>query len=258
MNPVSLWQFQGSHFCEKARWALDYKNIPHTRRTLGGGYLVRAWWRTGRANLPILVTDDGAIGESSLIIAETERIAPLPALYPRNPAERERALGLESYLDAQLGHQIRTAALLSPLLHEPAFVARFAGMGLRRGAQRTFAAVAPLFARFYRWRHGIRASGEAAARANVEQVLDRLGSELGGRDYLVGGSFSVADLTASALLGSLVGAPEVPHPLPQPLPASIVRYRKELLLHPTSRWVLEMYRRHRGSSAEVPAGTMLG
>ncbi len=253
MDHVSLWQFQGSHFCEKARWALDYKKIPHARRTLGGSYLVRAWWRTGRANLPILVTGRGAVGGSSEIIAETERIAPSPALYPREPGERERALGLESYFDANLGHQVRTAGLLSPLLHEPAFVARFAGLGLRRGAQRTFVAVAPLFARFYRWRHGIQATGEAAARAKVAQVLDRIWSELGGRDHLVGSTFSVADLTASALLGSLLGAPEVPHPLPDPLPPSIVRYRRELLLHPTSQWVLEMYRRHRGSSAEVLA-----
>ena len=254
MTTPLLWHFPISHYNEKVRWALDYKSIPPTRRTLGGSYLVRAWWRAGRANLPILVTGQGAIGGSSGIIAETERIAPSPALYPRDPAERERALGLESYFDAQLGHQIRTAGLLSPLLHEPVFVARFAGMGLRPSAQWTFVAVAPLFARFYRWRHGIQASGEAAARANVAQVLDRPWSELGGRDHLVGDTFSVADLTASALLGSLLGAPEVTYPMPEPLPHSVVRYRKELLVHPASRWVLETYRRHRGSSAEVPVG----
>lgn len=112
---------------------------------------------------------------------------------------------------------------------------------------------APLFARFYRWRRGIRASGEAAARANVAQVLDHLWSELGGPDYLVEGTFSVADLTASALLGSLLGAPDVPYPLPELLLRSIVRYRKALLLHSASQLVLEIYRRHRGSSAAVPA-----
>ena len=252
---ISLWHFQGSHFCEKARWALDYKNISHTRRTPGGSYLLRAWWHTGRANLPVLITRQGAIGGSSAIIAETERLVPSPALYPREAKERERALALESYFDTELGHQVRTAVLVSPLLHEPGFVARFAGTGLSRGAQRTFVAVAPLFARFYRWRHGIRATGEAAARASVVRGLDCIWSELGERDYLVGDTFSVSDLTASALLGSLLGAPEVPYPLPEPLPSSIVRYRKELLLHPASQWVLEMYRRHRGSSAEVLLGT---
>ncbi len=251
MGHVCLWQFQGSHFCEKARWALDYKGISHRRRTLGGSYLVRAWWRTGRASLPVLVTDDGAIGGSSSIIAETERLVPSPPLYPLHPAERERALALESYFDAELGHQVRTAALLAPLLHEPRFVARFAGMGLSRGAQHTFVAVAPLFARFYRWRHAIRRTGEAAARASVAQVLDRIWSELGTNDYLIGSAFSVADLTASALLGAILGAPEIPYPIPEPVPDTIIRYRHELLLHPASQWVLETYHRHRGSSAEV-------
>jgi hypothetical protein len=32
-HPV-LWQFRLSHYNEKARWALDYKGIPHERRSL--------------------------------------------------------------------------------------------------------------------------------------------------------------------------------------------------------------------------------
>ncbi len=251
MGHPCLWQFQGSHFCEKARWALDYKSISHTRRTLGSSYLLRAWWRTGRASLPVLVSANRAIGGSSSIIAEVERLVPAPPLYPTHPAERERALSLESYFDTELGHPVRTAALLAPLFHEPHFVARFAGMGLSRGAQYAFVAVAPLFARFYRWRHGIRETGEAAARASVAQVLDRISSELGTNDYLVGRTFSVADLTASAFLGALLGAPEISYPMPEPLPDPIVRYRHELLSHPAAQWVLEMYRRHRGPSAEV-------
>ena len=29
-----LWQLQISHYVEKVRWALDYKRVPHVRRTL--------------------------------------------------------------------------------------------------------------------------------------------------------------------------------------------------------------------------------
>ena len=28
---ITLYQFQFSHFCEKARWALDYKGVPYLR-----------------------------------------------------------------------------------------------------------------------------------------------------------------------------------------------------------------------------------
>ena len=42
------------------------------------------------------------------------------------------------------------------------------------------------------------------ARTRVVAALDRLEAELGGRDYLVGDAFTVADLTAAALFYLLV------------------------------------------------------
>src|SRR6185503_21320125 len=33
-----LWQFRFSHFNEKARWALDWKRVPHTRSSLLPGW----------------------------------------------------------------------------------------------------------------------------------------------------------------------------------------------------------------------------
>ena len=36
-RPV-LWQLQISHYNEKARWALDYKRIPHVRHSMLPGF----------------------------------------------------------------------------------------------------------------------------------------------------------------------------------------------------------------------------
>jgi hypothetical protein len=52
-GPPILWHFPISHYNEKARWALDWKRIPHARRALG--YVPRALWTTGQAKLPILL-----------------------------------------------------------------------------------------------------------------------------------------------------------------------------------------------------------
>ena len=43
-----LWHFPISHYNEKARWALDWKRIPHERRALAMGYVPRAPWATGQ------------------------------------------------------------------------------------------------------------------------------------------------------------------------------------------------------------------
>ena len=46
-DPV-LWQFKYSHYNEKARWALDFKRIPHRRRSLLPGlHIPPILWMTG-------------------------------------------------------------------------------------------------------------------------------------------------------------------------------------------------------------------
>ena len=70
-------------------------------------------------------------------------------------------------------------------------------------------------------RYGVR-SDEAAdyARIKVERALDRLEAELGDDEYLVGDSFSVADLTAAALFYPLVLPPEGPREIADPPPGA--------------------------------------
>ena len=55
-GPPVLWHFPISHYNEKARWALDWKGIPHVRRALAMSYVPRALWTTGQAKLPISLT----------------------------------------------------------------------------------------------------------------------------------------------------------------------------------------------------------
>ena len=63
-------------------------------------------------------------------------------------------------------------------------------------------------------------AGAEQAGAMVLAALDRLEAELGDREYLVGDSFTVADLTAAALFYPLVRPPEGPQVIetpPEPL-----------------------------------------
>jgi len=96
-GPPVLWHFPISHYNEKARWALDWKGIPHVRRALAMSYVPRALWTTGQAKLPILHLDGQAIADSTRIIEALERLQPEPALYPRDEAARRRALALEDF-----------------------------------------------------------------------------------------------------------------------------------------------------------------
>jgi glutathione S-transferase len=253
MNPPLLWHFPISHFNEKARWALDYKRIPHRRQALGPSYVLRAYLATGRATLPVLFLDGKAIGDSSRILEALERHQPDPPLFPKDESERRRALELEEFFDEELGHPIRTAIVGPLFIDDPETVVRVLTTGMDARASRAMRAVYPAFRAFYRFRHKISPETIGSAPGKVRAALDRIASELQPSGYLVGDRFSVADLTATALFGPLVLPPEWPYPPPGPTPAPLADLRASVEGHPAYQWVVDIYRRHRGASMELPA-----
>jgi glutathione S-transferase len=251
MNLPLLWHIPFSHFNEKVRWALDFKNIPHRRRCVGADYLFKAWRATGHGTLPILFLDGKPVGDSTAIIAALEQRQPEFALYPNDPAQLHRALELEDYLDEGLGPSLR-AAVVTPLFREgPDLAIRVLMTGMPDQAYRNLRPLKWIFPTCYRFRHKISAQRLQQDRKNVTDALDRISRELQPTGYLVGETFSVADLTAAALLAPLLQPPELQYPLAVTLPESLQQYRDGVARHPAAQWTLEMYRRHRGSSAEV-------
>ena len=253
-RPV-LWHIAISHYSEKARWALDYKSVEHVRRAPPpGAHMAFALWLTrGRSKtFPVLQLDGDAIGDSSSIIAELERRFPDPPLYPEDPEDRRRALDLEEFFDEELGPHARLLAF-HEAIKDPAIVERYTvdllpsavkdSRAVRAGATRFFSGFASV-------RYGVRSERAAElAKHKILAAFDRLESELGSNEYLVGGAFTVADLTAAALLYPVVGPPEAPD-LGEPPPA-FERFRAPLADRPGYRWVEEMFRRHRKPTARA-------
>jgi glutathione S-transferase len=248
-RPV-LWQLELSHYNEKVRWALDYKRIPHTRRPLiPGVHLLVARRLTGGAceTTPVLTLDGTSIGESSRIIAALDQRWPEPTLYPADEGERTRALELEALCDVELGEHVRRAAyehlLVRPDLLLPSFLHNqppFARALLR--------AVFPVLRAGMRRRFRITSEKAAESRARVLAAVDLLERELadGEGDYLVGGRFSVADLTAAALLYPIARPATFPYPIPE-VPVAAREFMDSLTNRPIGDWVARMYERHRAA-----------
>ena len=251
-HPV-LWQFRFSHYNEKARWALDWKGVPHVRRSLLPGlHMPPLLWMTRQKQVPVLVVDGRATHDSTRIIALAEQLWPVPPLYPADDALRRRALALEEHFDDELGPHIRRAFFHDVLPHTAEAVAMLAvGCGpIGRAAYRAvFPAIRPLMRMDMR----VDETGARVGREKTLAALDRIERELRPSGYLVGDRFSVADLTAAALLSPLVMPPEFPYQPPVALPEPAASFRRGVADRPAFRWVEEMYRRHRGTSAEVAA-----
>ena len=243
-----------SHYNEKARWALDYKGIAHRRRVVGPDFYWRAWRATGQGKTPILFLPGGdAVHDSTRIIETLERIRPEPALYPADAAQRRRALDLEDHFDESLGPSLR-ASLLTPLFrHDPEIALRVLMTGMSKNFRR-LRPFARLIPGFYRKRHQMRDDALEADREKVRLALDRIEAERGGRPYLVGDAFSVADLTGAALLSPLLQPPQIQYPIEVELPGYAREYRDKLLRHPAFDWAREIYARQRGASKQVSRG----
>jgi len=253
MSVPVLWQFRQSHFNDKARWALDYKAIPHVRRSLLPGlHIPRVFWMTGQKSVPVLSFDGRIIADSTRIIAALEAAHPEPPLYPANPAERDRALALEEFFDEELGPHLRRA-LFAALLPETDYAAALITTGFPAPTRWMYRAAFPAIRLAMRFDMGIDERRAARSRERVLAALDRIEAELQPSGYLVGDRFSVADLTAAALLSPLVWPPEFPYALPSPLPERAASYRASLADRRACGWAADMYRRHRGRSVEIAA-----
>jgi glutathione S-transferase len=251
METPLLWHIPLSHFSEKVRWALDYKGIAHLRKLTGANYLLQAWRATGQGKLPVLFLDGQAVADSTFIIAELERRHPDPALYPPDETQRKRALALEDYFDEQVGPAVR-AAIVTPLFrHDPETALRVLMTGMPEKAYHKLRPLLPVFPAFYRFRHRISEKHLDSDRATVAAALDRIEAERQPSGYLVGDSFTVADLTAASMFGALLQPPEIQYPLRVSLPDYLQQYRDTVAGHSAAQWIAGIYRRHRGRSAEV-------
>ncbi len=246
----TLWQLEISHYSEKARWALAHKDVRHRRRSsLPGTHIAVAMALTRGASktFPILQLDGRTVGDSTAVIAALEQRYPDRPLYPADPDQRRRALELEEFFDEELGPYARYLPF-HELVNEPALFAEVASsvvpppLGKAKG-------LVGLYARTYTsLRFGVRDKADAAtAREKIVAAMDRLDAELAASDsgYLVGESFSVADLTAASLFYPVVGPEGGPLPPDSPTPPAFERFRDGLRDRPGFAWVEEMFRRHR-------------
>src|SRR5262249_31715864 len=94
-----------SHYCEKARWALERVGLPYREeRHVQGIHRLAARRAGGGTTVPVLVTSAGAIGESQEILEWIDERTPAERrLFPEEPPARERVQALCARLDGELG-----------------------------------------------------------------------------------------------------------------------------------------------------------
>jgi len=240
-----------SHYCEKARWALERAGIPFTEeRHVQGIHRIASKRAGGHGTTPVLVTPDGAIGESEEILAwADERTPPEERLFPEDGAERDEVLKVSRRLDDGLGPRGRRLMYIN-MLAQRDLMLRFNNNGVPRWEDRAMRLGFPLAARWAAKELGIRPGIETEDEETVWHEFDYVAELLSdGRPHLCGDRFTAADLTFGALSASVIVPPVYGTPLPQPgeLPPHIAALVTKAREHPAGRYALSLYDRRRGA-----------
>jgi glutathione S-transferase len=238
-----------SHYCEKARWALERAGIGYREeRHVQGMHRLAAHRAGGGLTVPVLVTPEGAIGESAeILLWVDERTAPEHRLLPADRAARLEEVGICRRLDDRLGPSGRRLMYVH-MLAQKDLALSFNNQGVSGWEDRLirwgWPLVGRMIGRVLDIRPGIEVEDEATVWHEFDLIAERLSD---GRPYLSGERFGAADLTFAALSAPVVVPPQYGTPLPRPdaMPpatAAIVQRGRD---HPAGRHALALFARHR-------------
>jgi glutathione S-transferase len=254
--PARLVTIPISHFCEKARWALDRAGVDYVEQPhLQFIHILAARRAGGGRTVPVFVTADGQVlDDSSAILrwADTQ-VEPERRLYPEGELGTE-ADALESSLDEGFGPDGRLW-----MYHQTLPVVNtmrpWALAGLPAWERRTFSIIKPGVEPAIRRYLGIDAAGADVALERVDAVFDEIAERLSdGRRFLLGDRFTAADLTFAALAAPVLLPSAYGSPLPPPeaMPEYAAGVVQRLRSHPAGVYAARLYDEERSRPALMP------
>ncbi len=204
--PLLLYDIFWSHFCEKARFCLDFKRLPYTIVRVNPFTRREVIDLGARGDVPVLKDGARVIVGSAAIAAHLEETHPDPPLLPREMLPREAALALQTKCDEWLGPDARRIAYQVALEHP----AMLEGTILWTRPPKRW--LNPLLLRIVeprvRRKFRIFPRELQESRDRLRQFLPELQSAIARTGFLVGDKMTLADIAAVALLDPLEIVPE--------------------------------------------------
>lgn len=216
IKPLRFYQIPWSHFCDKVRWALDYKDIPYEIINFNAFGKTKGLERAPKTirKLTPLIEDSNANDDNSFISDSTPILLYLESRYPKlskslfpsSNEERQRVIDTCLRLDSELGLYVRRIAYVQLLKDKPSAMSVLVGEKFSWGFNPDdirSRMVSPFIAAFMIARFRLHRISNDRVREKTEELLLDFADRLRKHEYLVGDHFTAADLTFCALVKPL-------------------------------------------------------
>ncbi len=240
---IKLYQFPISHYCEKARWALDHMEFDYQTINLVPGLHLKTIKKLAvKSSVPIIQYQQKVIEGSNNILDFLETLSPERSLLFEDAGLNQQVFDWEKRLDKVAGVNVRLVAYHLLLEHPKIVKPFFAHQGPWYAALFLLLAY-PKLAKTMRRHMGINETSFVKAKQELHQLLDELQNCYQQKTFLIGDRFSRADLTAASLFAPLVMPAGYGLIWPKDLPSDYASLGSEYAEKLT--WVKTLYKSYR-------------
>ena len=248
----TLYQFPLSHFCEKARWLLDHKELEYVAHNLiPGVHRAFAQLKTGQNRLPILRDQDRWIADSTEIALYLDEVYPEHSLLRADLQQRELALEINQQA-TELGMHVRRWGLAHTLSQSEESLDILIG---EKGYLRQFEKYSkPIIKALLSKGYQLNADKVAESKQRMDALIGLLNQRLienHGR-YFVGERLGLADIAVCSMLAPLLEIPCTPWEKEhgEVLSEEFKKYKETLTELPIGQYVLRIYQTERNARVD--------
>ncbi|MGH8178824.1 MAG: glutathione S-transferase family protein [Steroidobacter sp.] len=243
-----------SHYCEKARWALDRVALPYREEPHAPLLHRLATKRNDGGAVPVLVHGNSRFIDSTDILIHADAVCGGDLLYPRDAALRREVDALEEQFDTGLGPHTRRWAY-AQLLPQAKLLRSVWSRGVPRLEASLLPVITPLARRLVRAAYKITPESAQRSLERVRDIFRQVDERLSsGRRFLAGERFTAADLTFAALAAPVLFPVEcrAVYPALDTVPAAMREEALRLRETDAGRFALRMFSQERARSSGAP------
>ena len=248
----TLYQFPLSHFCEKARWLLDHKELDFVAHNLiPGVHRAFSQLKTGQNTLPILKDQEKWIADSTQIALYLDETYPEHALLRSDPKLRNQALDINEIAN-ELGLYVRRWGLAHALTENDDSLEIMIG---EKGYLRKFEKISkPLLKSLVAKGYKLDSDKVVLAKTKLDEITQQLNQRLvdnHGR-YLVGDRLGLADISVCSMLAPLLEIVGTPWENDRQVKTSneLTDFKLCLLDQPLGQYVKRIYENERNARVD--------